>query len=217
MLDKKMSSDIKQIPLSKLVAHPDNANRMSELTFGKLVRNIKISGKYEPLVVRVHPKKKGFYQIINGHHRVKALLQLGLQSADCVVWDVDDKQTAVLLATLNRLQGSDILDKKLELLKKLKAEFNQKELSKLLPYTKKQIEKLTNLKQLIPGKCVGDIDFAKPLVFFVSDSQHKNIERAIGIAEDKTITNKAKRRADALVRIAREYQPQRTQRAQRKK
>lgn len=200
-----MSSDIKKIPLGKLVAHPDNPNRMSTLTFNKLVHNMELSGRYEPLVVRPHPEKGGFYQIINGHHRVKALRILGLQSADCIVWDIDDKQTAVLLATLNRLAGTDLLEKKLKLLEKLKADFNSKELSKLLPYTKKQIEKLTSLKRLELSAKVGDIEFAKPLVFFVSDSQLENIERALGNAEDKTITNKAKRRADALVRIAREY------------
>lgn len=200
-----MSSDIKRIPLDKLIAHPDNPNRMSGLNFNKLVRNIKLSGKYEPLVVRPYPKRDGFYQIINGHHRVKALNKLGLQKVDCVVWDVDDRQTSILLATLNRLEGSDILDKKLELLKKLKSEFNLKELSKLLPYTKKQIEKLTNLKRPQLPSSVGDIDFARPLVFFVTDSQLKIIEQALGIAEDKTITNKAKRRADALTRIANEY------------
>lgn len=198
-----MSSDIKQIPLSKLVAHPDNANRMSELTFNKLVRNIELGGRYEPLVVRPHPKRGGFYQLINGHHRVKALAKLGLQSADCVVWDVDDKQTSILLATLNRLEGTDLLEKKLKLLKKLKTDFDSKELSRLLPYTKIQIEKLANLKQ--PKLGAGDIDFARPLVFFVTDSQLENIEKALGIAEDKGITNKAKRRADALARIAREY------------
>ena len=208
-----MSSDIKHIPIKKLIPHPANANRMSKLTFGKLVRNMKLSGRYEPLVVRPHPKKKGFYQIINGHHRAKALRKLGLQSADCVVWDVDDRQTSILLATLNRLQGSDILDKKLELLKKLKMEFNSNpprgeatgELSRLLPYTKTQIEKLTNLKRPVMPANIGDIDFAKALVFFVTDSQHKTIEQALGNAEDKTITNKAKRRADALAKIAREY------------
>jgi len=202
-----VSSDIKHIPISKLVAHPDNPNRMSALTFNKLVRNIKMSGRYEPLIVRKHPKKRGFYQIINGHHRAKALRCISIQSADCVVWDVDDRYTAILLATLNRLAGSDVLDKKLELLKKLKAEFESKELSKLLPYTKTQIEKLAKLKSGIAAgpANVAVPDFAKALVFFVTDSQHKTIEKALGIAEDKSITNKAKRRADALGRIAREY------------
>lgn len=197
-----MCGSIKQIPLSKLIPHPDNPNRMSELNFNRLVRNIKLSGRYEPLVVRPHPERGGFYQIINGHHRSKALRRLGLQSADCVVWDIDDRYTSVLLATLNRLEGSDILDKKLELLKKLKTEFNSRELSKLLPYTKTQIEKLTNLKTPEMPANVADLDFAKPLVFFVTNGQLEIIERAIGIAEDKTITNKAKRRAVALAKIA---------------
>ena len=119
---------------------------MSEAKFRKLVRNIERTGLYEPIVVRPHPKEKDHFQIINGHHRVKALEQLGHKEADCVVWDVDDEQTAILLTTLNRLGGSDVPAKKIELLKKLTQRMKAAQLAKLLPQTAKQIERLTNLK-----------------------------------------------------------------------
>ena len=89
-----MSEPIKLIPLSKLIAHPANPNVMSDATFRKLVRNIEQTGLYEPIVVRPHPKKKDCFEIINGHHRVKALAKLGRKEADCVVWDIDDEQTS---------------------------------------------------------------------------------------------------------------------------
>jgi ParB-like chromosome segregation protein Spo0J len=57
----KSESKIKSIALSKLVAHPDNPNVMSEATFRKLVRNIERTGLYEPIVVRVHPEKQNCY------------------------------------------------------------------------------------------------------------------------------------------------------------
>ncbi len=201
-----MTTKIQSILLDRLLPHPDNPNRMSEPTFRKLVRNIKQAGKYEPVVVRPHPQKEGFFQIINGRHRVKALQQLGLQKADCLVWDVDDRQTAILLATLNRLSGSDVLDKKLELIKKLKANFQTGELAKLLPYTKGQIEKLTNLKRpILPAK-TGDISFAKPLVFFVTADQLQIIEQALSLAEDtNSKANRPVRRAAALTKITNRY------------
>ena len=113
------STKIRHISLDRLVPHPDNPNRMSRATFEKLVRNIERTGRYEPLVVRPCPGRRGFFQIINGHHRCEALRTLGHKTAEAVVWNVDDEQTDILLATLNRLGGRDTLDQKLALLRRL--------------------------------------------------------------------------------------------------
>ena len=199
-----MASAIQSIPLDKLVAHPDNPNQQSGTTFGKLVRNIKRTGRYEPIVVRPHPERGGCFQIINGHHRCLALAKLGYKTADCMVWDIDDEQTDVLLATLNRLGGSDELGKKLELLKRLNKRMESGELAKLLPQTAKQIERLTNLK--MPSRPVETKSFLNPMVFFVNDTQQEVIEKALSTAQeagDEKI--KAAKRAAALAHIAGEF------------
>lgn len=200
------SEAIESIPLDKLVAHPDNPNRQSRVNFAKLVRNIERTGRYEPLVVRPTPKRSGFFQIINGHHRRRALAILGYKSADCLVWDVDDEQTDILLATLNRLGGSDELAKKLKLLKRLNKRIESTELSKLLPQTKKQIERLTNLKMpSVPAK-IDAKGFANPMVFFLSDGQQQLVGDALSLAEEpKEKMPKAAKRAAALTIIARSF------------
>lgn len=198
MTDTK--SQIESIALAKLIDHPDNPNRMSKTNFNKLSRNIESTGCYEPLVVRPHPKKKNCYQIINGHHRKKALEKLQAAVADCIIWDLDDKQTDVLLMTLNRLSGSDMLGKKIAILKRLNAQIETKNLSRLLPQTKKQIEQLTNLKlPQIPLRQAQNL--ATPLIFFVTESQKQTIEKAISLANADGKT-KAKRNAVALNKIA---------------
>jgi ParB family chromosome partitioning protein len=206
-----MASAIQSIPLDKLVAHPDNPNQQSQVNFGKLVRNIERTGRYEPIVVRPHPQRGNYFQIINGEHRCRALAKLGYKTADCVVWDIDDEQTNILLATLNRLGGSDELSKKLELLKRLNKRMESGELSKLLPQTAKQIERLTNLK--MPSRPAEAKSFSNPMVFFVNDSQQEVIEKALSSAEgarsEKTNatprSTRAARRAAALADIAGEF------------
>jgi len=198
-----MTNSIQSIALDKLDFHPDNPNRQSKVNFAKLVRNIERTGRYEPLIVRPCLEKAGYFQIINGHHRCHALAKLGYKSADCIVWDIDDEETDILLATLNRLGGSDELGKKLKLFERLNKRFEFRELAKLLPQTAKQIERLTNLKR--PGaptkmnaKC-----FANPLVFFVNDSQQEQIEKALSLAEaPKAEMTRAAKRAAALTHIA---------------
>jgi len=198
-----MTNSIQSIALDKLDFHPDNPNRMSRVNFAKLVRNIERTGRYEPLIVRPCPDKADRFQIINGYHRCHALTKLGYKTADCVVWDVNDEETNILLATLNRLGGSDELGKKLKLLKRLNKRIETAELAKLLPQTARQIERLTSLKMPTAPAKINAKCFANPLVFFVNDTQQKQIEKALSLVEEpKAKTTKAARRAAALSHIA---------------
>jgi len=201
-----MSNSVQSIRLDRLVVHPDNPNRMSRANFLKLVRNIKRAGRYEPLIVRPHPEKRGCFQIINGHHRCKALAELGYEEAEAIVWDVDDGQADILLVTLNRLGGSDVLDKKLAILKRLNERIDSANLAKLLPYKHKQIDRLVNLKMPEGPAEVSKADFALPMVFFLSDIQKRIVEKAMAIVEEaKKEKTRAARNAFAIARIAERF------------
>ena len=198
-----MTNSIQSIALDKLEFHPDNPNKQSKVNFAKLVRNIERTGRYEPLIVRPCLKKTGCFQIINGHHRFSALAKLGYETADCIIWDINDEETDILLTTLNRLGGSDQLNKKLKLLKRLNKRLESRELAKLLPQTAKQIERLTNLKRPSAPAKINVKCFANPLVFFVNDAQQQQIERALSMVEEpKAEMTKAAKRAAALAHIA---------------
>jgi len=201
-----MENSVQQIALEKLRAHPDNPNQQSKVNFGRLVRNIERTGRYEPLIVRPDPKCADRYQIINGHHRCHALTKLGYDKADCIVWDVDDEQTDVLLATLNRLCGRDDAGKRIRLLKRLTQKTGAPDLSKLLPQTMKQIESLVSLKKpAAPAKIAKDC-FARAMVFFLTEEQHQIVESALLKAQRQECKDtKAVRRAAALVKTTEYY------------
>jgi hypothetical protein len=200
-----MNTALRQIPLAKLVPHPGHPNRMSQAHLDKLVRNIERTGRYEPLVVRPCPGRRGSFQIINGHQRCKALRRLGHKTAAAVVWKVNDEQTDLLLASLNRLGGRDILAKKLPLLRRLSRALGVRTLATLLPQTRGQLERLTDSKSPVrPTPRTRDL-FAVPVVFFVDKAQEQAIEQALSQAttdlpEGRT---RAVRRGTALTRIAR--------------
>ena len=195
------------IAIDKLVAHPGNANRMSKASFAKLVRNIERTGRYEPLVVR--PKGNRF-QIINGHQRRRALQQLGHETADAVVWDVDDHEANILLATLNRLGGSDVLEKKLALLKRLNKRIQARGLAKLLPLRAPQIERLTNLQPPTAPARTKAGRFAHPLVLFLDDAQQQIVKSALSLAAKgeavaATAATSAAKKAAAITHMARHF------------
>lgn len=198
-----MTNSIQSIALDKLEFHPDNPNKQSKVNFAKLVRNIERTGRYEPLVVRPCPDNEGRFQIINGHHRRQALARLGYEKADCIIWDINDEETDILLTTLNRLGGSDQLGKKLKLLKRLNKRLECHELAKFLPQTVKQIERLTKLKKPIAPAKINAKYFANPLIFFVNDTQQQQIEKALALVKGpEAKMTKAAKRAAALAHIA---------------
>ncbi len=197
-----MSTTIRAIPLDRLVPHPDNANGMSRGNLEKLVRNIERNGRYEPILVRPCPGRRGYFQIINGHHRLEALRRLGRTAVEAIVWDVDDEQTDILLATLNRLGGRDILEKKQNLLMRLTRRIPIRKLARLLPQTLGQIERLTASNRPAPTRAKAD-SFAIPMVFFVDNRQQRGIEEALAAAEGSSQgQTRAARRAEALTQIA---------------
>ena len=221
-----MVNRIQSISLEKLVAHPDNPNRMSKSKFAKLLRNIERTGLYEPLVVRPCPhkscrccakkdpndKNRTCFQIINGHNRWRVLKELDYKTAEVIIWDIDDNETDIMLATLNRLGGSEILDKKITLLKRLnRSTFHGQasKLSKLLPQTASQIKRLTELNIADCRKAVNNpkSQSLRPLVFFLSDQQQAIIKKALSakMKESKKSRTNAAKNAAALTFMAQNF------------
>ena len=203
MRETRNENRVTSIPIDKLTAHPGNPNRMSKKNFARLVRNIERTGRYEPLVVR---RRGDCFQIINGHHRCRALKQLGCEIADAVVWDVDDAEADILLSTLNRLGGSDVLEKKLALLERLNCKMHAREMAKLLPFTRSQIERLKNLKVPSVPANISVKSFAAPMVFFLSAEQQQIVARALAsVRESQNEKTKAAENAAVLTYIAQRF------------
>ena len=195
------------LSLRKLVPHPANPNRMSDAAFKKLVKHIERSGQYEPIVVRNHPHRKNCHQILNGHHRVRALNRLNYTHADCVVFAADDAEAMVSLATLNQLTGRDNVHKKSRLIEQLCNRYESKELSRMLSDSKAAIEKLNCLARQQPlPKPKPEKPFLLPMTFFVTEPQHRLISEAFEKAvKENESGSRTEKRLLALCRIAKNY------------
>lgn len=177
------------IALDLLDDHPDNANRMGEELLAKLVAHIRDNGKYPPLIVRPHPQHAGRYQILDGHHRAKALHQLGRTEACCEIWDVDDGQTDLLLLTLNRLCGEDDPYRRGALLKRVATLCDLKELAAKLPEDVQRIRKLIETT-LAPPSPLPPPDLAsmpQAVTFFLTAPQRDRLfDRLKAVARDRS-------------------------------
>ena len=122
------------------------------------------------------------YQILNGHHRVRALAELGHKTVRCDVWDVDDTEALVLVATLNRLQGEDLPEKREALLAELLKTFDPPRLGELLPESASDLAELARAiaPEPIPDLASpADLEPVEFLTFAVTPEQKEIVEAAL--------------------------------------
>ena len=79
-----------EVPLDVFIPNYQNTNRMSRMFAKKLRYNIEQLGLYETITVRPHPSMNDRFEVLNGHARIDALRNIGLDSVRCDIWDVDD-------------------------------------------------------------------------------------------------------------------------------
>lgn len=210
MTEKHIGARI--VPMARLHAHPLNSNRMPEDLRAKLTAHVRRTGRYPFIVVRPHPELAEEFQILDGHHRVEVLRELSYVDARCDVWDVDDREAKLLLATLNRLQGQDVPIRRAELVHELLGELSLPDLAGLLPETDKQLEELAALLQFPAEDIAALLEeeaeraervLPRVLTFVVNPEQEALIERAVEQASDGTAGRD--RKARGLVALARRY------------
>ena len=197
---------VKEIEISRILPHPENINRMDAQTLSKLRRHIESTGRYEPLIVRPHPREEGKFEVINGHHRLEVLKALGRDMAKCLIWEVNDVEARLYLATLNRLSGEDVPERRAVLISRLLESFDRNVLVSLLPDRQQHIAELEriaklDLAELVPRPTAAVAGGSTVVLEFFVDAEGA---RQVGTALDAIAHRDAQLngRSAALVRLA---------------
>lgn len=166
--------------LTQLESHPGRANEMPKRLFDRLTSHIKETGCYPPIIVR--RLANGIHQILDGHQRVEALKCLGIDTAKCDVWEVDDGQADMLLLTLNRLQGRDDPRKRGELLERLTEFHSIEALVRKLPEDGRKIRRLLDFTS--PPKTEAKPpklqEMPRAVTFFLTAEQRTHLLSKLG-------------------------------------
>ena len=150
---------------SELVANPWNPNRMTAQMYAKALESIKLYGFIDPLTVR--PFGNAF-QIIDGEHRWKAGLDLGMTVFPCVVvTGLSDEQAKKLTIVLNELHGQADPAKMGDLLNDLLSSSSMEDLLIGFPYSPDVLVSLAGLPALPPlepppAPAAGDVQSKEP-------------------------------------------------------
>ena len=119
-----------RVALAGLVTNPRNPNKMGAQAYVALVEAIRLRGPLQPLLV-LEVFSGGFdedetttYEVIDGHHRRQAMLDLGYTEGDAVVLPHGTPREVVLMLSLgmNRLRGTVSIDAAEHVLRELLSE-----------------------------------------------------------------------------------------------
>lgn len=105
--EQRNSEEIKPVPISELKPFEQQPFKvLLDESIDELVDSIKQSGVLTPVIARPH--KKGGYEILSGHRRVKACELVGITEIPVVIKNLDDDTATILLVDSN-LQREHIL------------------------------------------------------------------------------------------------------------
>ena len=90
------------VDLTDLDPAPRNANVLPPAQYDRLVESIRRVGFAQPILVR--PLAGGRYELVDGHHRTRAMRELGEPTIPAVVLEGNEDPRLVALA-MNRLRG----------------------------------------------------------------------------------------------------------------
>jgi len=93
------------VAVAALRPAPENPNSIPEAKFKLLVKAIERVGFLQPVLVR-HHADAGAFEIVDGHHRVRAAQELGMESVPAVLVEKMDDATAIAERIgMNQLRG----------------------------------------------------------------------------------------------------------------
>lgn len=142
----KFNNKIQNVKIEKIVSAKVNSNIMTEEEYLQLKQNILTNGFIYPIIVR---KIEDGFEIVDGHHRLKALKELGATEVPTVVVDMNDKEAIVNAIKFNTERGTQnpkLLAYNLNLLKQLG--LNEDMIEKELVYDKDTISDTLDILDL---------------------------------------------------------------------
>lgn len=103
----KASEEVVKIPLEKIHANEFQPRTVFDAEkIEELARTIHVHGVIQPIVVR-DSKRDGFYEIIAGERRYRAMTSLGWEEVPAIVRQLSDKETASI-ALIENLQREEL-------------------------------------------------------------------------------------------------------------
>ena len=106
-----VSGEYSVVSIDTIQGNPRNPNKQNNFIFSKLVASISEYGLNDPIIVRRIADEGVMYEVIGGHHRLKAAQKLGMTSVPIVdLGEMSDVKADRLMIVLNETKGAPDAD-----------------------------------------------------------------------------------------------------------
>tara|TARA_R110000787_G_scaffold70574_4_gene156828 strand:- start:5031 stop:5678 length:648 start_codon:yes stop_codon:yes gene_type:complete len=176
-----MKKGFTDLDVSKLVKADWNYKEENEAQTENLLNNFKRNGQIENIIIR--ELDTGFYEVVNGNHRVDVMKILKIKKVhayNCGKISLPEAQRLAIETNETKFDSDSL--KLADLINTLAKEFPIEELSKTMPYSEDEIQKMSELTEFDWSQYdsdedvenVGDDEFNIEIKFKVS---HETNER----------------------------------------
>jgi len=136
------------VPVEKLVKADWNYKKEDEATAESLAANFKRNGQIENILIRELPT--GFYEVVNGNHRLDTLNALGIEKAICFNFGkISDAQARRIAVETNETKFDRDNVKLADLIKEITdidvGEFDIDELATTMPFSTDDLKGMVDL------------------------------------------------------------------------
>lgn len=95
------SAGVQQIEIDKIIDYNNHHFRKIR-EWDEFVESIRLYGVLQPVILRPHPERETYYELIAGHNRKNGAKEAGLETLPAVVVEYDDIDTSVLVGVTNK-------------------------------------------------------------------------------------------------------------------
>lgn len=151
-----MNIKIEEIPLSEFDLSLSGMRVMNIPRIQQIEKSMRLHGQLQPVVARVH---EGKYQIIDGLKRYYNAEDLMMETLQCHVLDIDEKQAKVLLLSYNRPhQSMEVWEEAMVLKDLLEThDLDQQSLARLTGYSRSWVSRRLSLISKIDEQVASEI------------------------------------------------------------
>ncbi|MDO9231661.1 MAG: ParB/RepB/Spo0J family partition protein [bacterium] len=206
MTDKKIYAEVKLVPIGEIKPSPfENANEFSEELFASLKKDIEEHGLVGQSLI-VNPKDN---TLVDGHHRKKAMEELGYTEVPVIFYEpADETEHKLLSIAWNQKHGTFNEQKLHNLIKSIhdSGKYNLEELAEKLGFNNSEIkEKLEAIKidddlikKLENDATEQNKNLPVLLTFSIIKEELEVVEEALELVGQKT-------RGEGLVKVCKAY------------
>jgi hypothetical protein len=158
---KSLSKGFQKIPLSDLIQAEWNYKKFNDpVLHKKLVANIKKNGQIENLIT--HENEEGLLVITNGNHRYLAMVELGMEAADCYhLGKLTDAQAKRIAVETNETKFDTDKNKLASILEDI-MEIGEEDFKETNPFSDKETDALLSLLKEDEEDLLEEIPSDKP-------------------------------------------------------